>query len=81
MELHNHNANSELHHHHHHGGELTPDRAVWPFTAQAMVLGLFAGIELVLGLAAHSAALISDSSHMVIDVAIAIASIRVIHSI
>ena len=79
MEHDDHDAHSGLHHHHHHhGGELTSERAVWPFVIQGVVLALFAGVELVLGLVAHSAALISDSSHMVIDVAIAIASARVI---
>jgi cobalt-zinc-cadmium efflux system protein len=73
-----HDAESGLHHHHHHGGELSPDRPVWPFLVQSAVLEIFALVELSIGITAHSSALISDSSHMAIDVAIAIASARVI---
>ena len=73
--LHHHHLHD--HHHHHHGG-LGAEKKVWPFIVQAVVLGIFAVIEFTLGFFAHSVALVADSFHMLIDVAIAGASAWVI---
>ena len=77
MDLH---SGLHSHHHvgHHHHGGIKADSAQWPFVTQGSILGVFMVIELVVGIVAHSVALIGDSFHMLVDVGSAFASAWVI---
>jgi cobalt-zinc-cadmium efflux system protein len=55
------------HGHHHHG--IGPETAVRPLAIALALIVAFMAVEVVLGVVAHSLALLSDAAHMLVDAA------------
>ncbi|WP_287001951.1 cation transporter, partial [Gordonia sp. UBA7860] len=61
-------GHSHTHTHSHGAGAATSNRRIWPMVVAVAMIGTYFVVELSVGIAVNSLALIADAGHMLTDV-------------